>query len=265
VKTTYVLDNEYAELSEGVSPTNENQRKLLLLAVGSCSGVMVDDEWMLTAAHCVQEAYLTQVWCTMENLDENTSGSYSATCSDWTARTTDPDWADDPTPENDYAVIRLRYPPSPSVGWMALSAASPVTVASYTDFLRGYPRRLTDCTENRITSTSLLTVDSYTMPAPPYEVFYPHGRDLYAADGALLSYSASLMYYQTSSARGLSGAPHFYCPTGDCGDGQYISAVNAYISYGGCSGSSSPYTCTSGSSFGPRASAIRDWVITNTP
>ena len=263
VSSTYWLDNDYAELTEGVSPTNASQRKLLLLATASCSGVMVDDEWMLTAAHCVEADAQTQVWCTMEDLEENTSGGYSATCSIRVDRHTSPNWATDPTPENDYAVIRLAPPPSPSVGWMALSDASPVTVAAHTDFLRGYPRRFPDCSQNLISDNSLTAVDTYTMPnTSVYDLF---GKQLYAASGAVLSYTADIMYYTTSSARGLSGAPHFYCPTGDCGDGQYISSVNAYFSWGGCAGSSSPYTCTTGKSFGPRASAIRDWVIVNTP
>lgn len=52
-------------------------------------------------------------------------------------------------------------------------------------------------------------------------------------EGEVESLTANFIGYETSNGRGMSGGPHFYCP------------------YGSLSG--------------PKASAIRDWVITNTP
>lgn len=58
---------------------------------------------------------------------------------------------------------------------------------------------------------------------------------------------------------------HYYCLGTHC-TAQYLTAVNAcFQSEEGCTGFSSPYSCLGGGSAGPKGSAIRDWVITNTP
>jgi hypothetical protein len=226
---------------------------------------MVDDEWMLTAAHCVTAAPLSQVWCTLENLDENTSGIYEAECSTWSARTTSAEWAEafplDGPQDSDYAVVKLITPPT-DVGYMFVTGATDSEYEEEPDYLRGYPRSELDCSNSMITDNSLTTVDTFATPGDSLDL---HGRHQHLAERTISEMGSTYIEFTTSTGRGASGGPHYWCPTGSCALYQAITAVQAYHGASGCTGSANPYTCSWGASWGPKGSAIRDWVITNTP
>ncbi|MCK6508126.1 serine protease [Myxococcota bacterium] len=265
--TIHRLDLDGAELEPIPAPMAAAARKVLLLALEghSCSGTMVDDEWMLTAAHCVTAAPLSQVWCTLENLDENTSGIYEAECSTWSARTTSAEWAEafplDGPQDSDYAVVKLITPPT-DVGYMFVTGAADSEYEEEPDYLRGYPRSELDCSNSMITDNSLTTVDTFATPGDSLDL---HGRHQHLAEGTISEMGSTYIEFTTSTGRGASGGPHYWCPTGSCALYQAITAVQAYHGASGCTGSANPYTCSWGASWGPKGSAIRDWVITNTP
>ncbi|MCK6508181.1 S1 family peptidase, partial [Myxococcota bacterium] len=258
------LDLDGAELVPVAAPLDGTGRKVLHLANGSCSGTMVDDEWLLTAAHCVNRPALEQVWCTHENLDENTSGGISAQCSTWCERTADPEWhwgSGEPD-HADYAVVRLITPPT-GVGWMAITAMADSGYDELSDHIRGYPRTKYDCTSTAVGDDTLTTVDSFNRHTPHGWVDL-YGKDQHHAVGQIDALSSEMAYFTTSTGRGMSGGPHYYCVGTHC-ELQYLTAVNAYGVEGACLGYLNPYTCLVGGSSGPKGSAIRDWVILNTP
>ncbi|MCK6505241.1 S1 family peptidase [Myxococcota bacterium] len=259
------LDLDGAELDPVDAPLDGTGRKVLHLATGSCTGTMVDDEWMLTAAHCVNEPARYQVWCTHENLDENTSGSGAAQCSTWVERAADPDWDWDlGEPDHaDYAVVRLITPPT-AVGWMPITALADSGYEGLDDHIRGYPRTNYDCTSTQISDDSLTTVDTFSR-LPPYGWVDLYGKHQHHAVGAVDELSSNMAYFTTSAGRGTSGGPHYYCVGTHC-TSQYLTAVHAYgIREEWCTGFSSPYSCLVGGSAGPKGAANRDWVILNTP
>ncbi|MCK6508178.1 serine protease, partial [Myxococcota bacterium] len=258
------LDLDGAELDPVAAPLAGTGRKVMHLANGSCSGTMVDDEWLLTAAHCVNDDRLYQVWCTIENLDENTSGGSSAQCSTWYERAVAPAWdfsIGEPD-QADFAVVRLITPPT-DVGWMAITALADSGYDDIDDHARGYPRSAYDCSSTAITFDALTTIDTFNRHTP-YGWTDLEGKHLHHAVGEVLELTPGMAFFTTSTGRGMSGGPHYYCAGPDCAP-EYLTAVNAYMDPGSCTGSANPYSCTGSSSSGPKGSAIRDWVILNTP
>lgn len=263
--TAYIVNRDGFELTEVTAPMPALDRQVLLLAREgeSCSGVMISDEWMLTNAHCTNPRFddegnwLRQVWCTMENLDENTSGSTQATCSRWNVLIRAPGWdvESQTPPDQDYALVRLADPPD--VGWMPISNLSDGELSIQQHHIRGYPRSETDCTDTAVTNNALTTVDTYTLPGG--DVADLHGRDLVKASGTSVTITPTFVELNTSVAKGTSGGPHFYLT------GQPVfrrlSVLNAYLRSSGCTGTTNPFACSSGGASGPKGPAFRDWVI----
>ena len=234
-------------------PMNERQRKIVLIwGSESCTGTMIDANTLLTAAHCVTNSSgvdypaSTFTVCTMENLDENISGLAAADCFGVTDVDTAPSWVDD-TPfvtEYDYALLHLDG--TPGNGWFELSSASDATINGPTDFLRGYPIVERDCDTNTVTNEALTTVNTW------------NGRQMYAADGEVQSTPVGYVKWDTSVALGVSGGPHFYCPTGDCANGHYQTGVQSVV-WISCANP----PCSSGYIAGPKARDIESWVDLN--
>jgi hypothetical protein len=107
------------------------------------------------------------------------------------------------------------------------------------------------CSNNQITNNALTTDDSH------------NGRVMMGADGDVSDVFLDHIRWDTSSASGMSGGPHFHCPSGDCAVGHWITGVTTHAYVSGCTPWTNPELCSSGYSTGPRASTIRDWVIAN--
>jgi hypothetical protein len=237
-------------------PLNDRQRKIVFIIiddVGICTGTMVDSNTVLTAAHCLTTDSGTQfaeskfTVCSMENLDENTTGSHEAACFSIVDVDPAPNWngGDNSTVVDDYGLLHLDG--VPGNGWFALSEASDSYINNFPDFLRGYPPRERDCDYNEVSGAAVTDTP------------YPYGHHLYGADGDIQGTPSGWVKYDTSSAEGSSGGPHFYCPNGSgCDDGHYITGVHSGDEVG-CSNE----PCATGYTFGAKARDIREWVINN--
>jgi hypothetical protein len=228
---------------------NDRQRKIVLLLrygngalQSTCSGVMVDDRWLLTSAHCAASSTAVYapssfVACTYGNLQTGATCTGVVTSVVRNGRYTG-DW------EDDYAVLKLAAPTS-GIGWFALSQASDSVLDDYDQYHRAYPFYRPDCSVNLSNDDALTVFDAYA------------GATMYMADGLITGASTGYLRFDLSSGLGMSGGPIFYCPnTGGCDNGHYVTAVE--------SGHSMTWY---GSTFlyGVKASAIRDWVIQYTP
>lgn len=243
------------------TPMNDRQRKIVfIVSPETCSGTMVDSDTVLTAAHCITNSSGTN-WstssftvCTMENLDENTTGGHEAACFGVTDVDQGPNWVDDDPleMEHDYGLLHLDG--VPGNGWMELSSASDGTITGPTDFHRAYPGHKRNCTSNAVTNDSLTTVDT------------ENGRLLFSADGEIQGTPSGWIKWDTSTAKGASGGPHFYCPNaGGCSNGHFLTGVQSGIDLS-CPWDGDSYTnppCASGHSGGPKARDIETWVDNN--
>jgi len=254
----YVWWNHSSDsLSKANDPLIARNRKVIWKASGSGSATMVSEDVALTAAHIVTDSsgnavdVSTVQWCTLENLQENTTGSYEAECFETLWIVPNGTWGGGSDPVRDYAVVGLDTNDA-GVGWFAISSASDTYIDDFDDRSAGYPRKLTG---NCFTNTDYPVVDS------DYS-----GRHLYKAVGDVQAHPTGYMKYDTSTALGMSGGLHYYCPnTGGCSAGHYLTGVQTNISVNTCSGTYSPLTCwgnscAGGYSSGPKGSAIRNWV-----
>ncbi len=237
-----ITNYTYDVLAEVSGTLSDRQRKIVILWRGSshCSGTMVDNHWLLTAAHCVASStgyYSTtnmQV-CTLENLQSG------ATCYD-VENVVAPGGVFDGQAENDYAVVEIDGTTS-GIGWFALTDEWDYIVDNYEQFVRGYPGyRGSSCDSNQVSDNAQTVDDAY------------NGLNMWSADGWVEATPSGRMDYNISGGSGMSGSPVFYCPNGSgCDDGHYITGVMAQ------------YEFDPSYFMGPKARSIRDWVITNTP
>jgi hypothetical protein len=243
------------------TPMNDRQRKMVFIiinAVGFGSGVMVDSDTVLTAGHVVTDSngQLLQsafTVCSMENLDENTTGGHEAACFGVVDVDPGPNWtADGDALEDDFALLHLDG--APGNGWMELSSATDATITGPTDFRRAYPGFKRNCAVNTVTNVGLTTDDAFP------------GRLLFSADGEVQATPTGWVKWDTSSAPGASGSPHFYCPTNDdCSMGHFITGVGTNTNLS-CTWDGDSYVnppCSSGYTAGPKARDIETWVDNN--
>jgi len=253
----YLFEPEDDPLFDVAAPMNSRQRKMMFLATDDpdkeygayCSGVMVDEDTILTAAHCVNNLPEDQYWCSMGNLDIHSIpvGVYPS-CHQGDAVVIAPGWTGSTSFSNDYALVHLVD--GPGKGWMPLSSVGD-DITESPDYVRGYPRRGQDCLSNTVFNSLLTTDDDFV------------GRIMMGADGYVQTVLPDYVKWDTGAARGISGAPHFYCPSGYCGAGHWITGVTAYSLLDSCPGTGNPEVCPTGATTGPRAAAIRDWVRAN--
>ncbi len=265
----YVIWNHDSDpLAAMAAPLNERAAKVVLIyspaSGGSTgSGTMVTPEWVLTAAHVVSDSsgqgYVGSAYrvCSLENLHENHTGGYAPGCFYVDDVVIAPDWNPEFNTANDYALLHLEA--VPGNGWMALTEAADSTIDNYPDYHRGYPGFKSNCSSNAVSSNDLTCDDDN----PPGDTCC-NGYHQYGATGSVQDTPAGKVKYDTSTAKGMSGGPHYYCPEGDCGEGHYITGIfaDAYMHNGfgvPCIGDS----CGAGYAQGPKARDIRDWVIAN--
>lgn len=236
---------------ESANLLNTRQRKVMRIQIGNgglCSGTMVDDEWLLTAAHCVTDANGYN-----RNLNDFvvcTYGNYqsSAQCFSVVDRVVASGWSSGQNMEDDYAVLKLSS--SPGVGWMAISSASNGTLESNPVNNVGFP------------GTNKGPVCSSTSESSTVPFFFVGGgfRSLtastqYRSQGELFNATTNLVKTRVDLAKGHSGGPFFYYPSGCCGAHYLTGVATAY----------KKPTVGNAYTGGPKGPKIRNWVTINTP
>lgn len=225
--------------SVSANPMSDRQAKVLIISSprGGCSATMVDDEWMLTAAHCVTTSSGTRYADT--SVKACTLGNYQAgaQCFDSLDIIVASGYSGDGDINDDYAVVKLDG--RPGVGWMAISQASNSTIKAADGYQIGYPGFRPGCSAN---SASAINAG------------YPANTQ-YWNKGDVFDLTANKIKTRIDTAGGHSGGPHFYYPSGCCGS-HYLTGVH-----------SGYYTVALGNNYtgGAKGPAIRSWVVANTP
>lgn len=222
----------------------------------SCSATLVDEGWALTAAHCVSngpgQGTVLGSWCTLENLYENTSGGVQSECRQASAVHLSPGWlaGTGSSALYDYALIEFDNGNwDPGVGFMPISSTTAATVLSHGDFNRGFQRKLTGCGNNLITNNALTTNDAW------------NGKHMYRATGTVRSIAGPIATWNTSGAKGMSGGPHYYCPSGSCSTSHFLTGVQTHADQSNCSGT----VCTDAWMKGPFGPSLRPWAMAVIP
>lgn len=235
---------------ESLNPLTPRQSKGVRIQIGEgwCSGVMVDDLWVLTAAHCVKDQPVDDmVVCTHGNYQSPTSCSHVVTSVvqwKWNETTN--------KMKHDYAVIKLNDPLG--VGWMPISQASNSTLEQHTSHNTGYPGHFKG---PNCSSTYKTPVQStYIIPTTPFLNF----KDLNASEqnystGQLFNATTNLVKTRVDLASGHSGGPFYYYPHGCCGSHYITGVVSGYVN---------PFLGLKYNG-GPKGPKIRNWVIASTP
>ena len=236
---------------ESANPLNTRQKKVMRIQIGNgglCSGTMVDDQWLLTAAHCVTDANGNNL--SLSSFAVCTHGNYqsSAECFNVTSRVVASGWSSGQNIKDDYAVLKLNA--SPGVGWMAISSASNGTLESNPVNNLGYPgtNKGPVCT-----STTETPINSWMLIGGAFRLL--DASTQYRSQGELFNATTNIVKTRVDLAKGHSGGPFFYYPSGCCG-AHYLTGVattfkdpaigNAYTG-------------------GPKGPKIRNWVTLNTP
>lgn len=217
------------------SPMTAPERKIVaVLGPDWGTGVMVDSNTVLTAAHVVTTA--TGAPYAPSNLDVTTFGNYqaSAQARSVTAITLPGGYSGDGDFKDDYALLHLDD--STSVGWMPISQASNSTIRGADCHNGGYPGYTPGCLPNVVLG----------------EHFWLPGRLLFMSQSTLFATTSRIVKTRVDIGPGHSGGPFFYFPSG--GSTPYVTGVA---------------TCHMDLPIGkdwtggPKGRAIRSWVIAN--
>ncbi|MEL6188851.1 MAG: trypsin-like serine protease [Myxococcota bacterium] len=212
-------------------------------SIGRCTATMVDDEWALTAAHCItnrrgriinpRSTYV----CTHGNLEMHRSVGDLASCYRVNRLVKPGYYRGASDVADDFAVVRLRRRP-PRVGWMPISKASDATLLARTAHKVAYPaRRPRSCDSN--------------FEARQHRELY--AARLYVGWGTIHRVGRRRIMSTLATSPGESGGPFYYFPRG--GRRPFLTGVTTGILlYPGNHHISAV-----------KGSRIRRWVINATP
>jgi len=221
------------------NPMTTRQKKVVIISTpgGSGSGVMVDNEWLLTAAHVITTS--GGAFYNPSTYSITTLGNYQTGAQAFSAdiAVMPGSYTGDGDCNDDYAVVHLTS--NPGVGWMAISSASNSTIRNADGYNVGYPSFGPSCA-----STAVV----------PIIAGEPSGTG-YWSKGDVFKLTSKKIKTRIDIATGHSGGPFFYYPSGCCGSHYVTGVVSGW------------YSPAVGSDYngGPKGPAIRSWVATNTP
>jgi V8-like Glu-specific endopeptidase len=221
------------------NPMSTRQKKVVIISCpgGTGSGVMVDDEWLLTAAHVITTSGGT--FYNPSTYQISTLGNYQTGAQAFNADTAimPGGYSGDGDINDDYAVVHLTS--KPGVGWMAISQAGNSTIKNADGYNVGYPSFGPGCA-----STSVTAINSGE----------PSGAGYWSC-GDVFKLTSKKIKTRIDSATGHSGGPFYYYPSGCCGSHYVTGVVSGW------------YSPSVGSDYvgGPKGPAIRSWVATYTP
>ena len=226
------------------SPTVNTQAAVLVMIPGEqiCSGVMVNDVTVLTAAHCVADEdgefnAADFIVCTRGNLQV---GAVCKAVTDIHSRVGN--WAATDTLDHDIALLELASHPA-NTGALPMTQASDSVLDDYTQYLLGYPVWASPtCTYNIVAHGfgSPVVVGGYD------------GVYEWRSTGALIDSGATFLTFDINTGGGMSGGAQYYCPSGDCADGAWITSLH-----------SARDADDNSVAYGSRAKDFRSWVIAN--
>lgn len=225
------------------NPMNVRERKIgiLVISLGGglqthCSGVFVDQNTLLTAAHCTTDQE-TGLPLPTTSFDVCTWGNYQtgAECwqSPWVIRA--PNYYGGAL-KNDYALVDIGDNQNAGVGWMAISTASGSVIETVPNRTVGHPRWGSGCASNLV-----LGVNPFLRACLGFTQLTD------------VELTPNLIKTTGDASVGQSGSPLFYYPQGCCGAHYVTGVLSTYRNPFG----------THAYVGGPNHDRIRQWVNDN--